>query len=177
MVCLGVTGVAIMMSMSIEPWRSINDPVMGGLSSGRMESTEEGLSFQGVLSLRNNGGFSSVRRMVSEDLTSSRGIRLTVKGDGRRYQLRLRQDRDFDGVAWRREFSTDGSIQVIELTYPEFEPVYRGRIIENAGAINPAMIRQIGFLIADKIEGAFSLSILKMEILNHNREDATQGHL
>jgi monofunctional biosynthetic peptidoglycan transglycosylase len=155
------------MDLSIEPWHAINDEVMGGLSSGTMVSSDEGLCFKGVLSLRNNGGFSSVRRTVSEDFSDSRGIRLTIKGDGRRYQLRLRQDQNFDGIAWRHEFSTDGSLQVIELPYPEFEAVVRGRIIKDAGAINPAMIRQIGFLIADKIEGRFSLSVLKMEILKN----------
>jgi monofunctional biosynthetic peptidoglycan transglycosylase len=165
MINSATTAVLTVMDLSIEPWHAINDVVMGGLSSGAMVSSDEGLSFQGVLSLRNNGGFSSVRRPVSEDFTHSCGIRLTVKGDGRRYQLRLRQDQNFDGIAWRREFSTDGSIQVLELPYPEFEPVLRGRIIKHAGAIKPAMIRQIGFLIADKIEGGFSLSVLKMEIL------------
>ncbi len=158
---------ATVMQLSIEPWYAINDGVMGGMSSGNMVSSDEGLNFQGVLSLRNNGGFSSVRRPVSEDFAHSRGIRLTVKGDGRRYQLRLRQEHNFDGIAWRHEFSTDGSIQVIELPYAEFEAVLRGRMVKHAGNINPTMIRQVGFLIADKIEGRFSLSVLKMEILKN----------
>lgn len=111
-----------------------------------------------------------MRRRVNEDLTDTQGIRLTVKGDGRNYQLRLRQDGNFDGVAWRRVFSTDGSIQVIDMAYEEFEPVFRGRIVKDAGHIDPALIRQIGFLIADKTEGGFSLSILKMEILAQNRK-------
>ena len=154
-----------MMNMSIEPWYAINDNVMGGLSRGGIALSDEGLHFFGTLSLQNNGGFSSVRRPVSDDLTDSRGIRLTIKGDGRNYQLRLRQDQSFDGVAWRREFATDGSAQVIDLEYPEFEAVHRGRKIENAGTIDPAQITQLGFLIADKKEGEFSLSILQMEIL------------
>ena len=154
-----------MMNMSIEPWYAINDNVMGGLSSGGIALCDEGLHFNGTLSLQNNGGFSSVRRPVSEDLTDSRGIRLTIKGDGRKYQLRLRQDQSFDGVAWRREFITDGSVQVIDLAYPEFEAVFRGRRVKKAQAIDPAHITQLGFLIADKKEGSFSLFILKMEIL------------
>lgn len=154
-----------LMDMSIKPWLAVNDVVMGGLSSGGMAMLEEGLTFQGYLSLQNNGGFSSVRRATQESFAHSSGIRLTVKGDGRRYQLRLRQDRNFDGIAWRREFITDGSIQLVELPYAEFEPVYRGRTVANAGPLEPDLIRQIGFLIADKTEGAFSLSILKMEII------------
>ena len=43
-------------------WRVINDGVMGGLSDGRRRVSEEGyLEFYGNLSLRNNGGFASVR--------------------------------------------------------------------------------------------------------------------
>ena len=159
------TGVALLMNMSIEPWHTINDTVMGGMSSSEMLLTDEGLRFQGRISLENNGGFSSVRRLVSEDLNNSLGIRVTLKGDGRSYQIRLREDQNFDGTAWRHKFSTDGTTQVIEFVYPDFELVFRGRKIENAGSVNPVEIKQIGFLISDRIEGEFSLSILKMEIL------------
>ena len=159
------TEVTLLMSMSIEQWRTINDTVMGGMSSGEMVLTDEGLRFQGRVSLENNGGFSSVRRLVSEDLNNSLGIRVTLKGDGRSYQIRLRERQNFDGTAWRHKFSTDGATQVIEFVYPDFELVFRGRKIENAGSVNPVEIKQIGFLISDRIEGEFSLSILKMEIL------------
>jgi len=59
-------------------------------------------------------------------------------------------DQSFDGVAWRQAFATDGSVQAIDLAYPEFEAVHRARRIENTGAIDPAHITQLGFLIADK---------------------------
>lgn len=82
-----------------------------------------------------------MRRRVKEDLTDTQGIHLTIKGDGRNDQLRLRQDGNFDGVARRRVFSTDGSIQAIDMAYEESEPVFRGRIIKDAGVINPTLIR------------------------------------
>lgn len=169
------TNSTCLMDMSIEPWLTVNDAVMGGLSSGGMVMLKEHLTFQGYLSLQNNGGFSSVRRPTQESFAHSNGIRLTVEGDGRRYQLRLRQDRNFDGIAWRREFITDGSIQLVELPFAEFEPVYRGQTVPNAGTLEPGLIRQIGFLIADKTEGAFSLSILKMEIIRQPVEKITGG--
>ena len=153
------------MSMSIEQWRTINDTVMGGMSSGEIVLTDEGLRFQGRISLENNGGFSSVRRLVSEDLNNSLGFRITLKGDGRSYQIRFRENQNFEGAAWRHKFSTDGATQVIEFVYPDFELVFRGRKIENAGSVSPVEIKQIGFLISDRIEGEFSLSILKMEIM------------
>ena len=154
-----------MLDMSIEPWHAINDWVMGGLSSGGMVLTDEGLNFRGAISLENNGGFSSVRRPVDDDCAQTRGVRLTVRGDGRSYQLRLRQDADFDGLAWKQAFATDGSVQVIDLAYKDFEPVFRGRIVKQAGVLKPALIRQIGFLIADRIEGEFSLLVRNMEFI------------
>lgn len=156
-------GVVRSANMKIGAWHTINDTVMGGESSSELVATKEGLLFHGQLSLQNNGGFASVRALVTEDLANSTGIRLTVKGDGRDYQVRLRQDRNFDGASWAYSFSTDGSIQVIEALYPDFEPVFRGRKLQDAGALEAAMIAQIGFLIADRIEAEFSLSILDIQ--------------
>ena len=167
MFLLAATGALIMMNMSIEPWVAINDSVMGGVSTGGMYQENDTLVFKGQLSLQNNGGFSSARRLASEDFSKSKGIRLTVKGDGRSYQMRLRQGMSFDGIAWRREFSTDGSVQIFEFTFEEFEPVFRGRLVRNAGDISPALISQIGFLIADKNEEPFSLQLFKMELLDN----------
>jgi len=161
-----LTGVSvIMLSMSAGSWYAVNDGVMGGVSSGEMTATDKQLLFHGELSLQNNGGFASVRRPINEDMTGSIGVRLTVKGDGRKYQFRLRQDRNFDGVAWRHVFSTDGSTQVLELKYADFEPVFRGRIVRSAGPVVAGQITQIGFMIADKTEGAFNLSVLGIEVL------------
>lgn len=60
----------VKLDMQIAPWRSVNDGVMGGLSAGGMEQSDEGLKFVGRLSLENNGGFSSARRLVEQDLSS-----------------------------------------------------------------------------------------------------------
>ena len=157
-------GAAIMMSTAADSWLPVNDGVMGGVSSGEMIDIEYGMQFHGTLSLENNGGFSSVRHLVREDLSNSTGIRLTIKGDGRSYQFRIRQDGRFDGIAWRQEFQTDGSVQTLELKYADCMPVWRGRLVRDAGRIDAAQIKQIGFLIADKRPGDFELSIFKIEV-------------
>jgi monofunctional biosynthetic peptidoglycan transglycosylase len=153
------------LDLDLEPWRAVNDGVMGGISSGTMLQDGEHLVFAGVLSLENNGGFSSVRRLVRTDLATATGIRLTFRGDGRRYQFRLRQNERFDGVSWRAEFSTAGDWQTLELDFADFEPVFRGNIVPGAGPVAPAAIRQIGFLIADKQPGPFRLEIRAIEFL------------
>jgi len=150
---------AIVLDMSPGPWLAINDGVMGGISSGRMVQSGDVLRFEGSLSLENNGGFASVRRPIEEDLAKTTRVQLKVRGDGRTYQFRLRQDDGFDGVAWRAEFSTDGNWQTVNLVFEEFVPVFRGRQVPDAGPVAPAAIRQIGFMLADRKPGPFALEI------------------
>jgi len=149
--------------MDIEPWRSINDGVMGGLSAGGMSQTAAGLKFSGVISLENNGGFSSVRRPISGDLSGATGVRIQVRGDGREYQFRIRQDAGFDGVSWRATFSSSAEWQQINIPLDRFMPVFRGRLVPQAGPVIPSQIRQIGFLLADKTAGPFELEIRSIE--------------
>jgi len=159
-------------NMDIGPWRSINDGVMGGLSAGGMSQTDEGLKFSGSLSLENNGGFSSVRRTVSEDLSRATGVRILVRGDGREYQFRIRQDAGFDGVSWSAAFSCSAQWQQVELALDQFTPVFRGRKMPQAGPVIPAEIKQIGFLLADKTAGRFELEIRSIEFIGPEEADS-----
>jgi monofunctional biosynthetic peptidoglycan transglycosylase len=143
-------------------WRSIDDVVMGGVSSSRLTLTSAGTGvFEGAVSLANNGGFASVRRPVGPlDLSAHPGIELRVRGDGRRYRLRLRPDDRFDGVAWQAGFETlDGEWQVVALPFADFEPSYRGRRPAGAGPIDTRRIAQLGLMIADRQAGPFRLEI------------------
>jgi hypothetical protein len=164
-----LTSIALMatikLDMQIEPWRSINDGVMGGLSAGSMVQSDEGLKFIGRLSLENNGGFSSVRRLVEQDLSSATRVRLEVRGDGRDYQFRIRQSNSLDGVAWSAAFSTNDDWVCIEIVLDEFVPVFRGRAVTQAGPVVPSEIQQIGFLLADKNPDRFELEIRRIEFL------------
>ena len=153
----------LMLTLNLQPWQAVNDGVMGGVSTGRMVAGNDGLRFEGDLSLENNGGFASVRRLLAEDLAGSTRVRLQVRGDGRDYQFRIRQDNGFDGVAWRHVFSTNESWQTVELPFEDFEPVFRGRPVPQAGPVDASRIRQIGFLIADKNPGPFELEIRAIE--------------
>jgi hypothetical protein len=159
--------------MDIGPWRSINDGVMGGLSAGGMTQSAEGLKFSGAISLENNGGFSSVRRPVSKDLSNATGVRLQVRGDGREYKFRIRQDVGFDGVSWSAGFASSGEWRQIDIPLDRFEPVFRGRPVPQAGPVIPSEIRQIGFLLADKTAGGFVLEIRSIEFTGP--EDAVPG--
>ena len=162
----------VLMLLALEldpaPWQSINDGVMGGVSSGAMTVSPNGLVFEGELSLENNGGFASVRRNINEDLSVAKGLQLKVSGDGRTYQARLRHVDRFDGIAWRAEFPTSTRWQTVTLDFADFEPVFRGRRVIDAGPVAPSKIRQMGFMVADKTPGPFRLEIGALQFLDHH---------
>lgn len=153
------------LDLNPEPWCAVNDGVMGGVSLGEIVTIDNGLRFQGKLSLKNNGGFASVRRPFHGKLESVRGIRLRVHGDGRSYQFRVGVDDNYNGTSWRHVFDTDGSWQTFELLFDDFEPVFRGRKISGVDSLDVSRIRQLGFLLADGKAGAFRLDIAAIEFM------------
>jgi len=159
------------LDMALEPWRAINDGVMGGISLGEMVAIDDGLRFQGEISLENNGGFASIRRPIDGGREGLQGIRLRVRGDGRRYQFRVRLDDDANSISWRELFDTDGSWQTVDLLFENFVPVFRGRTIDDADPLDTSRIRQLGFLLADGQAGPFQLDIRSIRFLD--RQNAT----
>jgi NADH dehydrogenase [ubiquinone] 1 alpha subcomplex assembly factor 1 len=144
------------------PWTIVNDEVMGGRSTSKMALSDTGTAlFEGFVSLENNGGFASTRVLLPPlDLSGYAGVRLRVRGDGRRYQLRFRTDTAFDGVAYRAEFDTAPDTWIeLRLPFANFQPSFRGSIPPDAEPLDLSRIRQLGFLIADQREGPFRLEI------------------
>jgi NADH dehydrogenase [ubiquinone] 1 alpha subcomplex assembly factor 1 len=144
-------------------WIAINDDVMGGVSQSHigLSPIATGL-FRGQLSLENNGGFASIRRRADNyNLDGCTGIILKVKGDGRTYQFRVKNDDDqYDGIAYRTLFVTDAQQwQTITLPVASFCASFRGRPVLEAPVLRPEQIKQIGFLLADKQQGPFRLEI------------------
>lgn len=143
-------------------WYAINDGVMGGVSSGRMTRTADGTAaFEGRVSLENNGGFASVRsRSQQIDLSEYAGLRVRVRGDGRRYKINLKTDTSFDGLLYRVAFDTQADRwQTVDVPFGDFESTYRGRVVEDAHALDLARVRSLGLMISDKQAGLFALGI------------------
>ena len=129
-------------------WRIVNDGVMGGLSQSQIAMTADKIGvFQGSVSLENNGGFASVRTNPTDfGLTGSKGLSLRIKGDGRRYQLRLRTDGRFDGIAYASSFDTvEDEWITVKVDFQDCSPIFRGRTVPDAPELDPERIRQIGF--------------------------------
>lgn len=142
-------------------WKVVNDGVMGGLSESTLEMSEDNTGiFSGYVSLENNGGFASVRALLTESPEGINRLAVRVKGDGKKYQLRLRTNANFDGPAYVMEFVTKaGEWELHELPLNGFYAQFRGYRLYNAPELKAEDIRQIGFLVGDKQEGEFQLEI------------------
>jgi len=149
-------------SDEVKKWFVVNDDVMRGLSQSEI-ILKEGNSavFQGNVSLENNGGFSSTRTIPQlYNLAGYDGIIVRLKGDGKKYQFRLRMDDRIDGISYRYHFKTDTNKWItIRIPFNECVPVFRGRVLDGVEPLAANRIQQIGFLISDKQSGLFKLEI------------------
>jgi hypothetical protein len=153
-------------STSCLQWRNVDDVVMGGLSRSAMQPGSDGTAlFSGVLSLERNGGFASVRTALEvRDYARSDRFRIRVKGDGKRYSFRVRNDDRFDGVVYAAGFDTvAGEWVEIDLPFAEFRPLFRGTVVAGAPPMDPGNVAQIGLLISSKQEGPFRLQVAWIE--------------
>jgi len=144
-------------------WEVVDDGVMGGLSQGSVVMSESGtMVFRGVLSLENNGGFSSVRSgQVPMDLSEATGIVLRVRGDGRTYQFRLMTDARVRNrrVSFMAPFQTEAGEWVeVQMPFKAFAGTWRGEGVSDA-LLDPSKIEGFGFQLADKKPGVFSLEV------------------
>ncbi|MGY8932651.1 MAG: CIA30 family protein [Flavobacteriales bacterium] len=149
---------------NIYSWRVVDDNVMGGKSSSNITLSEDGYGvFSGTVSLENNGGFSSVRHIFNAlEVTNQNKIYLKIKGDGKDYQLRIK-DNSRNYYSYIKTFSTSGVWQEIEIPLKEMYPSFRGRKL-NSPNFSQNSIEEIVFLIGNKKNETFQLIIDKIEL-------------
>jgi hypothetical protein len=144
---------------------SVDDRVMGGVSRSHMARSATGtLVFEGEVSLKNGGGFASVRSApLAVSLAGASALRLTVRGDGKRYKLNLRADAAFDGVQYQSAFMVPaGTWTDITLPLDDFVPVFRGRPVPGAPPLASGAVRVLGFVISDRQAGPFRLEVKRI---------------
>lgn len=157
LVDLGVAG-------EVATWTTVNDPVMGGMSTSRITFGDGGLMFSGDISLENNGGFASARSPQDPDIgrraMGAKSIRVRALGDGKTYLLKV----GTEGQPWSyiQRFTTEAAVQrTYELPIESFRPV--GMRLDPAPnapqTLDPSRISQVSVYILDKQQGPFELTI------------------
>ena len=143
-------------------WRTVNDGVMGGVSEGKFKITDKkALEFFGTLSLAKNGGFASVRTK-GKKLGLEQGDTLVVKvrGDGREYEMNLYVPTIQIAYSYRAVFQTQKDKWIeIKLPLDKFYATSFGRVVKNAGQVNPASVNGIGLMLGDKKAGPFKMEV------------------
>ena len=151
-------------------WYAVDDGVMGGKSRSQFSVVDGEGRFHGEVSLENGGGFASVRREPHDfesTLADARGIKLTVRGDGRTYQLRLKSTSLGDASAYRVTFMPpQDHLEILHFPWSAFEAVRRGTRLSDAPSLKPSDLTQVGFLIADRTAGPFCLQVTQMTALH-----------
>ena len=155
-------------SSNLVDWYILDDSVMGGVSQGNLRINDEGhAEFYGYVSLENYGGFSSVRHSISLDnISRFNVIRLRVKGDGKRYQFRIKKDRS-DRHSYIQYFKTSGEWEDIYIKLDDLYPSFRGRRL-NMPNYESSQLAEFSFLIGNKKNENFKLEIdrISLEYLN-----------
>jgi hypothetical protein len=144
---------------NLSSWQVIDDGVMGGRSQGNFAINEEGNAvFEGTVSLDNYGGFSSVRhRLLEKDISKYTKVLLRIKGDGKKYQFRIKEKRR-DYYSYITTFQTTNKWQTITLEMHQMYPAFRGRTL-NMDNLKPNKIEEIAILIGNKKAEKFRLEI------------------
>jgi len=143
-------------------WRFFTDGVMGGVSEGKFKITDkQTMEFFGTLSLANNGGFASVRTKAKKlGLEKGDALVAKVKGDGREYSLNLYLNKPLVAYSYRATVQTKKD-EWIEVRIPldKTEATWFGRVMKDAGPVDPKEINAVGFMLGDKKAGPFKMEI------------------
>jgi|TARA_R100000049_G_C1948276_1_gene94429 hypothetical protein len=148
-------------------WEVVDDGVMGGLSKGHIEQSDDALSFTGNVNT-NGGGFTSLRRAVPEGaMAGARALRIIYSGDVRTYEVTLRSDARERGrrIAYRATLTpeqSDGDWSVAVIDIAQLETSLFGQQVD-APDFATQDAHSIGLIIADGIDGDFAMRLRRIE--------------
>lgn len=148
-------------SNEADEWVVVNDGVMGGKSEGKISTNGKTATFKGNVSLKNNGGFTSIRkRFETMNISGAKYLFIELKGDKKDYQFRLKNSID-ERHSFKYAFSTSGEWETVPIQLNEMTPTYRG-MRPNVPNYEANALSEIGFLIANKKAEQFELQIAKI---------------
>lgn len=146
----------------IRDWKIAEDAAQSGRSLARLFINEAGNAiFAGDVSPENGGGSSSVGYDFDPiDVSSCRAVFIGLKGDGKRYQLRVQSDKK-DGHAYACDFQTSGNWQAVEIPFSNMYAVAQGDHVDLPNYPGQKMT-SLRILIGTNQPGAFQLEIDKI---------------
>lgn len=149
---------------SVAEWNAIDDRVMGGVSSSRLRhDPARHAYFEGTVSLERNGGFASIRSTPADrGRPGAQTCFIEARATGKRFKLNLLTDDAFDSINYQAGFAPSATWQTLYIPLSTFRATFRGREVPGAPALDPARIRQVGLMIAERQVGYFALEVRRI---------------
>eukprot|EP00746_Dinoflagellata_sp_MGD_P168004 gnl/MRDRNA2_/MRDRNA2_99066_c0_seq1.p1 gnl/MRDRNA2_/MRDRNA2_99066_c0~~gnl/MRDRNA2_/MRDRNA2_99066_c0_seq1.p1 ORF type:complete len:338 (+),score=64.88 gnl/MRDRNA2_/MRDRNA2_99066_c0_seq1:103-1116(+) len=121
-------------------WGSLDDVIMGGSSTSSIDASSGVWSGNIIVA---NGGFAGIRTKYVEpalDLTSCTGLKIKMKGQGQRIKFIIRDDEEFNGIAWSYSFDTNPVFDTtVKIKFSDFVPTKFAKVVDGE-ALNVASI-------------------------------------
>ena len=162
MVLFWILGLA--MALESTDWVILNDTVMGGRSTATIEELDSNIIFNGTVSLKNNGGFASMRTIDSVDLSAQTTVEIQLSGSNVPVQFIVWMGQGAN-LYYAKEVVVQSEIQ--SLNFVDFIPKSYGRVVAA-----PSLMRQdrsqvsVGLLVGDGYEGDFSLRLEQLNFVD-----------
>jgi hypothetical protein len=123
-------------------WHALNDTIMGGSSSAACTVSAQGLVLAGDV-IEAGGGFVSCRSPLFSpplNLSDHRGLKLLLRGDGRRFKLAIACADGLAGLTelipgglrWVLEFATsEQGLSEVDIPFSDLKPSLRAQPMRN----------------------------------------------
>lgn len=150
-------------------WSAITDTVMGGLTTASLTYSDNALVLTGNLSLKNYGGFASVRsRFGSFDLSHYSGVTITYKASNQRFAFTLDRSQNWTQPNYKAPLTASETNTYSEETlyFADFKEYQIGEATGNSLAASQlSSILRLGFITTEKKEGPFTLEVREVRFV------------
>lgn len=166
---LVVIGAALMSSglfaQAAGNWVAYSDEEGNGGSSTAVATENNGtVNFSGTVTTQYQYGYAGIRTddaAFIEALKSAKGIKLTVKGDGKKYSVRVETTDRPDYCFHQFTFPTSGSNKTFEIPFTRLTQEPWGK----AAKFDPSKIKTVSIHTVGQPIPQYSLDIVKLELL------------
>jgi len=144
-------------------WHVLTDKINGGLSSADMTMKKGYATFSGNISPTKYEGYALMLYNCDiENVEDYSKVILNVKGDGKKYQFRIRANYT-DKHHYVYDFQTTGEEQTLELELSQFYPEYQSVRLKEP-YFNSDDIKQVAVYLGSNSNSNFNLDIYSIEL-------------